>query len=66
MDQDKIGRPIARIVVDGEDLANILAKTCLASVDMDLCRKRSTPDCVGWQAWELQCRDEKKGLWAMQ
>lgn len=58
------GQMIARVIVGREDLANVLTKACLASVNMALCRKRFTPECVGWQAWELQCRDERKGLWA--
>lgn len=57
------GEVIARVIVGREDLANVLAKACLAIVDMQLCRECNTPECVGWQAWELQCRDENKGWW---
>lgn len=64
MGQDKEGRNLARIMVGGEDLANVLTKTCLAEVDVKLCRDRGSMECAFWYAWELQCRDEKKGLWA--
>jgi len=60
----KDSQPVARVIVGREDIANVLTRACLATVDMRLCRDRGTPECVGWQAWELQCRDEKKGLWA--
>ena len=62
--QEPNGQVVARVIVGREDLADVLTKVCLASVNMPLCRKLSTPDCVSWHAWELQCRDEKKGLWA--
>lgn len=62
--QEPAGQVVARVIVGREDLADVLTKACLASVNMPLCRKLSTPDCVSWHAWELQCRDEKKGLWA--
>ena len=62
--QEPNGQVVARVIVGREDLADVLTKACLASVNMALCRKLSTPDCVSWHAWELQCRDEKKGLWA--
>jgi endonuclease YncB( thermonuclease family) len=60
----KDGQPVARVVIGREDIAEVLTRACLAIVDMRLCRERDTPECVGWQAWELQCKDEKKGLWA--
>ncbi|WP_043600939.1 thermonuclease family protein [Solidesulfovibrio magneticus] len=60
----KDGEPVARVIVGQEDIADVLTRACLATVKMRLCRDRWTPECVGWQAWELQCRDEKKGLWA--
>lgn len=62
----KDGQPVARVIVGREDVANVLTRACLATVNMRLCRDRWTPECVGWQAWELQCRDERKGLWAPQ
>lgn len=64
MGQDKEGRNLARIIVGGEDLANVLTKACLAEVDIKLCRDRGSMECAFWYAWELQCRDEKKGMWA--
>jgi len=64
MGQNRDGQMVARVIVGREDIANVLAKACLARVNMRLCRDMETPECVGWQAWELQCRDEKKGLWA--
>ena len=64
MGPGKDGQPVARVIVGREDIANVLTRACLAMVNMRLCRERETPECVGWQAWELQCRDEKKGLWA--
>ena len=63
MGQDRDGQMVARVIVGQEDLANVLAKACLARVNIQLCREPFTPECVGWHAWELQCRDEKKGLW---
>ncbi len=62
--QEPNGQVIARVLVGQEDLADVLTKACLASVDVATCRKRGTMECVSWHAWELQCRDEKKGLWA--
>ncbi|WP_428565615.1 MAG: thermonuclease family protein [Solidesulfovibrio sp. DCME] len=64
MGQGKDGVAVARVIVGQEDIANVLAKACLARVNMKLCRDQFTPECVGWNAWELQCRDEKKGLWS--
>jgi len=64
MGRGKDGVAVARIIVGQEDIANVLAKACLASVNMKLCREQFTPECVSWNAWELQCRDEKKGLWS--
>lgn len=64
MGRGKDGVAVARIIVGQEDIANVLAKACLARVNMKLCRNQLTPECVGWNAWELQCRDEKKGLWS--
>lgn len=62
--QGKDGVAVARVIVGQEDIANVLAKACLARVNMKLCREQFTPECVGWNAWELQCLDEKKGLWS--
>ena len=64
MGQNRDGQMVARVIVGREDLAEVLTKACLARVDMRLCREQFTPECVSWNAWELQCRDEKKGLWA--
>lgn len=64
MGRGKDGVAVARIIVGQEDIANVLAKACLARVNMKLCRNQFTPECVGWNAWELQCQDEKKGLWS--
>ncbi|WP_043637354.1 thermonuclease family protein [Desulfovibrio sp. TomC] len=64
MGQGKDGVAVARVIVGQEEIANVLAKACLARVNMKLCRDQFTPECVGWNAWELQCRDEKKGLWS--
>lgn len=58
------GQTVARVIVGQEDLATVLTKACLASVDVPTCRKRGTMECAFWNAWELQCRDERKGLWA--
>mgnify|MGYP001497773739 CR=1 FL=1 len=62
--QESTGQTVARVIVGQEDLAGVLTKACFASINMTLCRKLSTPECVSWHAWELQCRDEQKGLWA--
>ncbi|WP_156181042.1 thermonuclease family protein [Desulfovibrio sp. TomC] len=62
--QEPTGQVVARVIVGQEDLAGVLAKACLASINMRTCRKRETVECVSWHAWELQCRDEQKGLWA--
>ncbi|MYL82544.1 hypothetical protein GTA51_05255 [Desulfovibrio aerotolerans] len=64
MGHDREGRVVARVLVGREDVAEVLTKACLAIVDMRRCREQFTPECVSWNAWELQCRDEKKGLWA--
>ena len=64
MGLDKDGQMVARVIVGQEDLANVLAKACLARINIKLCRVPLIPECVGWYAWDLQCRDEKKGLWA--
>lgn len=64
MGQNREGQMVARVIVGREDLAEVLSKACLARVNMRLCRDQSTPECVSWNAWELRCRDEKKGLWA--
>lgn len=64
MGRGKDGVAVARIIVGQEDIANVLAKACLAIVNMKLCRDQFTPECVSWNAWELQCRDERKGLWS--
>ena len=58
------GQKVARVIVGQEDLADVLTKACLASVDVPTCRRRGTMECTSWYAWELQCRDERKGLWA--
>lgn len=63
MGQGPDGQILARVIVGQVDLANVLTKACLASVDVATCRKRGTMECAFWYAWELQCRDEKKGLW---
>lgn len=63
MGEEQGGAVVARVIVGQDDLAEVLTKACLARVDMRLCRERFTPECVSWNAWELQCRDEKKGLW---
>lgn len=63
MGQNRDGQMVARVIVGQQDLAEVLTKACLARVDMRLCRDQFTPECVSWNAWELQCRDEKKGLW---
>ena len=64
MGHDREGRVVAQVIVGREDLAEVLTKACLARVDMRRCRGQFTPECVSWNAWELQFRDEKKGLWA--
>ena len=58
------GQTVARVIVGQDDLANVLTKACLASIDIKTCRDRRTMECAFWHAWELQGRDEKKGLWA--
>lgn len=63
MGLDKDGQMVARVIVGQEDLANALAKACLARINIKPCRVPLIPECVGWHAWELQCRDEQKGLW---
>ena len=62
--QESNGEVVARVIVGQEDLADVLAKACLASIDIKTCRDRGTMECAFWHAWELQCRDEQKGLWA--
>jgi len=64
MRQEAEGLLFARVLVGEDDLADVLTKDCLAKVDLELCKKNWFPECVGWHAWELQCRDEKKGIWA--
>lgn len=64
MSEERGGAVVARVIVGQEDLANVLAKACLARINIQLCREPIVPECVGWHAWELQCRDEQKGLWA--
>lgn len=64
MEQGPDGQVVARVIVGHEDLAGVLTKACLASIDIKTCRERRTMGCAFWHAWELQCRDEKKGLWA--
>lgn len=66
MGRGKDGVAEARIIVGQEDIANVLAKACVAIMNMKLCRDPFTPECVSWNAWELQCRDEKKGLWSLE
>lgn len=62
MDQDRYGRTVARIFVDGQDVCEALVREGMAWVYRTYCREK--PTCDNWLALEQEARLAEVGLWA--
>jgi endonuclease YncB( thermonuclease family) len=62
IDQDRYGRTVARIFVDGQDVCEALVRAGMAWVYRIYCREK--PTCDNWLALEQEARLAGVGLWA--
>lgn len=62
MDQDRYGRTVARIFIDGQDLCEALVRAGMAWVYRTYCREK--PTCDNWLVLEYEARVAGVGLWA--